>query len=285
MHAILLAAQVCFASLAVVGRETITHIPPGVVPLVRTVGGALAFFALARWRGVWRWNWRDTPFLALCALLGVVLNQELFIHGLKYSGAINGTVLGSTIPVFTVIAAVALRKEQFAAMRGLGIVLAFAGCAYLVGIENLSLGGPQLFGSLLVLGNAASYGLYLVLVRRYKDAYDPVGLIAVLFVLAVPMVVPTALYEWHAMPALVAADYVRLAYLVAVPTVAAYALVQIALQRAEATLVASYIYLQPVLASIGAMARLGEQLSPRVLIAAPLVFGGVFLAGRARTRA
>jgi drug/metabolite transporter (DMT)-like permease len=107
----LLAAQVCFASLSVVGRETVMRIPPGVVPLVRTAGGAIVFCAVAAAMGVLRLHRRDLPFLLLCALTGVVLNQELFIHGLAHSGAINATVLGSTIPVFTVIAALALRRE------------------------------------------------------------------------------------------------------------------------------------------------------------------------------
>jgi drug/metabolite transporter (DMT)-like permease len=289
VHLILLAAQVCFASLAVIGRETIMRIPPGVVPVIRTAGGALAFCAIAfvmrtiplrepAFRSQLR---RDLPFLALCALLGIVMNQELFIHGLRYSGAINATVLGSTIPVFTVITALLLRKERFHWMRGVGIAMAFSGAAYLVGIAEFSLSGSHLGGSLMVLGNAASYGVYLVIVRKVKDRYDPLALIAILFVLATPMVIPVGIWEWSGMPVLNSADYMRLAFLVAVPTIGAYALVQTALKRADSTLVAAYIYLQPVFVTFGAMARLSEHPSPRVLVAAPIVFAGIFLATRA----
>lgn len=281
----LLAAQLCFASLSVIGRETVMRIPAGVVPMVRTAGGALAFCAIALGMGVLRVYRRDIPFLMLCALLGIVLNQELFIHGLARSGAINATVLGSTIPVFTVICALALRREQFHWLRGVGIALAFAGAGYLVGIAEFSVGGKHLLGSLMVLGNAASYGVYLVIVRSVKDRYDPIGLIAVLFMFAVPMTLPVGIAEWGDMPELTGADYGRLAFLIAVPTVGAYALVQSALKRAESTLVAAYIYLQPVFVTFGAMARLHESPSPRVLVAAPIVFLGVFLATRAPVRA
>jgi drug/metabolite transporter (DMT)-like permease len=289
VHLILLAAQICFASLAVIGRETILRIPPGVVPLIRTGGGALAFCLLAWFMGTvplrdpsFRAQLRrDLPFLALCALMGVVINQELFIHGLRYSGAINATVLGSTIPVFTVITALLLRKEKFHWMRGVGIGMSFVGAGYLVGIAEFSLNGTHLIGSLMVLGNAASYGVYLVIVRRVKDKYDPLGLIAILFVLALPMVVPIGLWEWSEMPVLNGDDYQRLLFLVAVPTVGAYALVQTALKRADSSLVAAYIYLQPVFTTFGAIYRLGESPSSRVLFAAPIVFVGVFLATRA----
>jgi drug/metabolite transporter (DMT)-like permease len=275
----LLAAQVCFASLAVVGSESLHRIPPGVLPLVRTAGGALVFCAFAASRKTLRLDRRDIPFLALCSLLGVVLNQELFIHGLRYSGAINAVVLGSTIPVFTVIAAIVLRREKFHWLRGAGIVLAFTGVSYLVGIAEFSVGGDHLLGSLLVIGNAASYGFYLVIVRSIKDRYDPIALIALLFVFALPVAIPVGIYEWPGMPSLNGDDYARLAFLVAFPTVAAYALIQLSLKRAESTLVAAYIYLQPVFATFGAMVRLGEQPSTRVFVAAPLVFLGVFLAG------
>ncbi|MBP9088102.1 MAG: DMT family transporter, partial [Kofleriaceae bacterium] len=73
-------------------------------------------------------------------------------------------------------------------------------------------------------------------------------------------------------------------FLIAVPTVGAYALVQLSLKRAESTLVAAYIYLQPVFVTFGAMARLHEHPSSRVLLAAPVVFIGVFLASQAPVR-
>jgi drug/metabolite transporter (DMT)-like permease len=67
-----------------------------------------------------------------------------------------------------------------------------------------------------------------------------------------------------------------------VPTVGAYLLTQIALRRAEPSLVATYIYLQPILAALGAMAILGERPGARTATAAALIFGGVFLSGRVR---
>jgi drug/metabolite transporter (DMT)-like permease len=68
--------------------------------------------------------------------------------------------------------------------------------------------------------------------------------------------------------------------LIAVPTVAAYGLTQIALQRTESSLVAAYIYLQPVFAALGAMIVLGEQVGPRTAACGIVVLFGVWLAAR-----
>jgi drug/metabolite transporter (DMT)-like permease len=282
VHLILLLAQVCFGSLAVAGRLALHSLPPDALVFARMTGGALAFGAYAAARGRWRVERRDVPHLALCALLGVVINQELFINGLARTTATNATVLGTTIPVFTTLFAFALGREPWRPRRALGVAVAFAGAAVLVGFERLSLASAHLTGSAMVLLNAASYGLFLVLVRPLAARYDPMGLVAVLFAFGVPMVAPLGLFAWSRVDALTARDVGFLAFLVAVPTVGAYALVQTALARAEASLVASYIYLQPVVTAAGAFLLLDERPGPRTLAAAALVFGGVWLSARAR---
>jgi drug/metabolite transporter (DMT)-like permease len=70
--------------------------------------------------------------------------------------------------------------------------------------------------------------------------------------------------------------------LIAVPTVAAYALVQTGLRRAESSLVASYIYLQPVFAAVGAWLILDEHIGPATIGCGVLVLFGVWLAARPR---
>lgn len=274
----------CFASLAVVGRLALADIPPGAIPLVRTIGGALVFTAVALRRGTFRIERRDIPFMLLCALLGNVLNQELFIHGLARTTATNAVVIGSTIPVFTALAVVVLGREPPRLRRLLGIAIAFGGVAALVGAEDLSLSSEHFTGSLLVLLNALSYGTYLALVRPLAERYDPIALLAFMFLAGVPMVAPIGIHTFLTVPHdITASDVGFFAFLIAVPTVGAYTFVQIGLRRAEASLVAAYIYLQPVFATIGAVLLLGEHVGPRLVVCGFVVLGGVWLAARSRS--
>ena len=87
VHLILLVVQVCFASLAVVGKKALVAIPPGVIVSTRVAGGALVFFLLARRQGPLRVARGDLGRLVLCALFGVVVNQLLFVNGLERSTA------------------------------------------------------------------------------------------------------------------------------------------------------------------------------------------------------
>ncbi len=283
VHLMLLAGQVCFAALPVAGRLALADIPPGAIPLVRTVGGALVFSAIAWRRGTFRIERRDVPFLVLCALLGTVLNQELFIHGLARTTATNAVVIGTTSPVFTALAVIALGREPVRPRRLVGIAVAFGGVAALVGTDDLSASSEHVTGSVMILVNALSYGVYLALVRPLADRYDPIALLAFMFLAGVPMVAPIGLHALFVdAPPFTGGDYAFLGFLVAVPTVGAYAFVQMGLRRADASLVAVYIYLQPVLAAAGAVVVLDEQIGVRLVACGAVVLAGVWLAARGR---
>lgn len=279
-HVILLLGQIAFASLPVVGRLALADLPAGLIPLVRTVGGAIVFSLIAWRRGTFVWPRGDVGFIVLCALLGNVLNQELFIHGLARSTATNAVVIGSTIPVFTLLTALVLGRERVRLHRVLGMAVAFAGVAVLVGADELSTDSEHFVGSVMVLANALAYGSYLVIGKPLAEKYDPVAVLAYMFIAGTPMVAPIGI---AALPSSIdGGDVAFLAFLVAVPTVAAYGLVQTGLKRAESSLVAAYIYLQPVFAAIGAVIVLDEHVGPRTIGCGVVVLFGVWLAARSR---
>jgi drug/metabolite transporter (DMT)-like permease len=284
VHLILLLGQICFASLPVVGRMAMQggHLPPAGIVIVRMIGGAIVFSLIALRRGTFRIDRTDLPKLVGCAFLGVAANQELFIQGLARSTATNASVLGATIPVFTVLVAIVLGREPARVRRLVGIGIAFAGAALLVGIDRVSTSSGHLLGSAMILANSLAYGTFLVVVRSLSDKYDPIGLLAVLFLIGIPMVAPLGVIAWADAPPLGGGDVAFLAFLIAVPTVGAYALVQTALKRAESTLVAAYIYLQPVFASLGAVLLLHEDLTLRMAGCGIVVLSGVWLAARSR---
>ena len=282
---VLLGAQVCFGSLPVAGRLALAHIPADAIVITRMTAGTIGFYAWARSSGPIRIAPRDWPMIVLCALLGVVGNQMLFMHGLVRSTATNAAVLGSTIPVFTALFALAFGREPVRAMRLAGIGVAMCGAVVLAlarGEGGPSMGAEHLTGNLMILGNSACYGLYLVLVRPLAVRYSPIVLIAALFLVGTILVAPLGVIGWRDAAPLDTADLESLAFLILVPTWGAYSLTQIALRHAESSLVASWIYLQPVVTATGAMIFLGERPGVATGIAAAFIFGGVWLSTRAK---
>ena len=255
-------------------------IGPASIVLARVAGGAVVFAVIAWQRGTLYIHRRDVPAILGCALLGVAANQELFVQGLARSTATNASVLGATVPVFTAVVAISLRHEPLCMRRLVGISIAFGGVAALVGAHQMSLSSDRLVGNVMVLLNSLFYATSLVVVRPLARRYDPIALLAWLFIAAVPMVAPFGLVELAHAPPLQLADLELIAFLIAVPTVAAYGLVQIALPYTEASRLAAYIYLQPVITTLAAMVLLHEHPGPRSIVCGPIVLAGVWLAAK-----
>lgn len=291
VHAAILAVQVAFASLAVAGRVVLREMPAPSLVLIRLVGAALVFASLPVATSRLAVPWRDRLGIAFAALLGIFGNQALFLLGLRSTTATHATLLVATIPIFTMIAAVIVDRERPSPLALVGTAIAFAGVGYLVGAEALTVGVETLIGDLLVLGNSLIYGFYLVLVRPYAAKYGSTVVVswgfgfAALYAVPFATLLPLALPDLGAvtvLPTLSPSTWALALYIVLVPTVFTYITNAWALKYASSSTVAVWIYAQPTFAALMAWVFLDEVLTPRLLVAAGLVFVGIGLVARGR---
>lgn len=246
---------------------------------LRVAGAAILLNAFAPGRGFTREDsWRIAGF----AILGVVINQTMFLAGLSLTSAHVASILITTIPIFTLIVAIVLGLERPTATRLAGIALALAGALLVLGGESLSGLTDAAAGTLLLLGNCLAYGTYLVVSKPVVTRLSPIRVISRMFavgaVLIFPIALPSLLREhWQAIPR---NGWIGLVLVILGPTVAAYAINAWTLRYAESSLVAAYSYLQPVLTIILAWAFLGERIHAIVALAGLMIFAGVAVAGR-----
>ena len=255
----------------------------------RVLGAALAFILLGAITGrVKRIQKKDWPLLVASSLLGVVLNQWLFVKGLSLTSVINATLLGTTIPIFTLVVSIALRKDRASARRVIGILLAAGGVVYLIGPTRAGFSSATRLGDLLIVTNSLCYGTYIAISKDLMTRYSALTVITWIFIVGSIATVPvgTLSVSHVALGSVSAGVWVAIAYIVLVPTVGAYYLNAWALGRVPPSTVAVYIYLQPLIAFSLAPLLLGEKLSWRTLIAALLIFTGVLVVTRrGRSRA
>lgn len=286
VHAALIGVQVAFASLSVVGRIVLHDVPPMAFAMLRLLGAGLAFALVSpRTFLAASVTTRDRLAIAGCAALGIFGNQALFLSGLARTTATNATVLVATIPVFTAIASMMLRREPVRARVLAGIGVAFAGIVYLVGYDAIDLGGAHLVGDLLVTANAVAYSFYLVLVRDYTAKYGGLAVVTWGFfcgaLFSLPLGVPQLAGAAAAVPA---ATWGWVLYVVLVPTIFTYLANAWALRFATSSTVAIWIFIQPTIAAVLAWRYLGEQPSARLVVAAVLVIVGITIVTRPAAR-
>jgi len=247
------------------------------IAMVRMVGAAVFFQAAVlssrRQRERPRLPRNVHVKMAGLAALGVALNQALFLAGLRESTPFVVSLLGATIPVLTAALAILFRKEAATWRTGAGLVLAFSGVLWLIGIGA---GAHVDHGAMLVSLNCLSYAAYVVLSRDVVLEVGSMRFMAWVFTYGVVLFAPLgALALLTQIPLLGARGWLLLAYIVAVPTIVAYGLNAWALARSTATMVTVYIYLQPLFAALLARAQLGHAISSRAGIASLLILGGV----------
>ena len=222
----------------------------------------------------------DFGRLALCGLFGVALNQMLFFTGLNWTTPINASLIMTTTPVLVLLASSILIGERITGRKLLGIALGAAGAILLIAYgERFSFGRQGFWGDLLVFLNACAFGTYLVLVKKLMAKYHPITVVKWVFAFGLVFVLPFGgpgflEVEWAQFtPAI----WLAVAYVLLCTTFLAYLFNAYALSVVNPSVVSIYIYLQPLLATLIALAFGRDQLTAVKLLAALLIFSGVYL--------
>ncbi len=250
--------------------------PPALIGFRLALGAPLlALAAGLPWRK--RPAWRDLLRLAGLAALGISINQLLFAEGLHRAGPINASITILLIPAVSLGVGALLGLEKPGRARLVGIGLALFGAAILLGVERIDLGDRRFVGNLMLVTNASVYALYLVLARPVIARLGSLTTVAWVFVLggleAAPLTVgPVLGVRWLSLPA---ATYGSLVFVLLGATLATYLLNAYALRRVESSVVAVYVYLQPVIATAASWLLLGIAPTRRALIAAAVIILGV----------
>ncbi|MDX6443824.1 MAG: hypothetical protein QOH71_898 [Blastocatellia bacterium] len=282
-HLALIAVQVLFATWPIVGKIALQSVPAVALVGFRIAGASITLLALAKIRGNLQTIKRaDWPLLILSTLLGLVFNQLLFTKGLSLTTAINATLLGTAIPISTLLVGVSLGTDHVTLRRLVGIALAAGGVLYLIGPGRANFSSATRAGDMLVVANSICYGAYIAVSKNLMKRYNALSVIAWMFVIGCIVTVPAgAISLAHVSVASISwRVWLAVLYIIVFPTAGAYFLNGWALARVSPSTVAVYIYLQPLIAFAAAPFVLGESLSYHTVIASLLIFAGVLVVTR-----
>ena len=148
--------------------------------------GPSGFITLGNWRRFVVWavgvlsgfekvEKSDFFRLAMCGLTGVAINQLCFFNGLSITSPVHASLIMTINPIFVLIASAAILGSSITTRKLFGIALGGIGAAILLlnTPESATANGPSLKGDILILINALSYGIYLVIVKPLMSKYKP----------------------------------------------------------------------------------------------------------------
>ncbi|HWB65062.1 MAG TPA: DMT family transporter [Chitinophagales bacterium] len=222
---------------------------------------------------------KDFLLLAVCALFGVVINQEMFFLGLSITTPINASLIMIMAPILVFVISFLLSYEKITWQKILGLIMGASGALVILGGKGFTFSGKTLPGDLFVLINATSYAIYLVIVRPLMKKYHPLTVIKWVFFFGLgPVIIfgyrQIMQVQWHTFTWHI---WLGLLFIVFCVTFLAYLFNIIALREVHSSVVGAYIYLQPILATIISISLGKDKLCSEKILSAVLIFGGVYL--------
>ena len=225
---------------------------------------------------------KDFGLLILCALFGVVINQQMFLLGLSKTTPINAGVLMITTPVFVFVIGFISRREKVTWYKLVGLALAFVGAFFLVQMnkgEKISFSDETLQGDLSIIVNAVSYAIYLVLVKPLVVKYNTFTIVKWLFIFGGGLNVLIGL------PAMAQVDpfalsgqaWIGMATLVIGATLIAYFVNAWAMKKVQPSAVGAYIFVQPVFVTLVTLILFQGEVTGVKLLTIAAIIGGVYL--------
>ncbi len=257
------------------------YIQPYGFILLRVGGAALLFWLISFWGPKEKIERKDWGRLVLCALFGMSINMLMFFKGLSLSTPINSSVVITLSPVILLILSAIMIKERITLIKSLGIFIGLAGALLLILFgERVQQNAPNIpLGNILFIVNATAYALYLIIVKPLTAKYHSITLMKWLFLLAVFINLPVTIGEfsevqWTSLPF---EAVWKMTFVVVGTTVLTYLFNIYALRELKASTIGAFIYLQPVLATLFAIMLGVDSLTPLRVVAAALIFLGVYL--------
>lgn len=226
---------------------------------------------------------KDWIALLLCSFAAITLNQLLFIKGLSLSVPIHASLLTLITPIMITLLAVKLLNEKLTHTKVAGLLLGVTGALILISGHEKSVPGENIIlGDFFVLLSAVAYTLYFMLVKPLMDRFSTFTVLRWIFTFGFFFTLPLCYNEFTLIdwPAFQLKDWFILFLIVIPGTFIAYIFNVYGIKILSASLAGAYIYSQPIFAVIIAMIFLNQQLSISIIIAACLIFLGVFLVNK-----
>ena len=270
----------------VIGKTIVTVIPPNTLNILRWII-PIALFLFLTWKDL-RKNislyLADWPLLLLLGATGYFLNTISVYYSVRYTTAINASLLASFSPAIFAIFSYMFYKDKISPLQGFGIIFSIIGVFWIVfkgevrGFVSLK---PNI-GDMLMLISVVSWAIHSLVFKRRVHALSSNSLFTLMMISGVLLTIPFSLWEnwesnWSWLTQMDKNLFFCIIILNIFPSLLAFFLWNKALLEVSSNQAAIFLNFSPVFTTLMSVLFLGEHLMLYHFTGGVLIFTGVIL--------
>lgn len=263
-----------------VGKMVVRDIEPLALTMIRSALAAagLLVFALVR-RVRFAFAREDYGTILLLSFLAIPANQFLFLTALRHTTAANASLMYATTPAVVLVISSVMAAERLTWKKTVGVFIAFGGIVMVVFERGIDFSSDNTIGNLLLAAAVLSWALYTVKGRPLILKYGAFPTSAATMILGTLLYLPIGAVNALGFDysRLTPAHWYGVAYLALGTSIFSYFLWYYALGRTEASKVAIFTNLQPVITTLLAFFLLGQPVSATFIIGRIIAMTGIVL--------
>jgi drug/metabolite transporter (DMT)-like permease len=231
---------------------------------------------------------RDIPTVIVLALTGVTFFFTAQYTGISMAGASIAAILVCLIsPILITTLSVKLLKEHLTKAQMIGIAIAAIGTFAVIAGGTLSIQHGESFflGSLILLSTPFLWATYSLVGKRIMQTYDAFLVVAYVNILGGLFLVPFSLAEnsLHLILSISVNGWLSILFLSTTCSLLGYYIWFHVLDHANASVVSSFLFAEPLVTVAFAITFADETASPYIIAGGILIFAGVYLVTTKRT--
>ena len=256
---------------------------------LRALGATICFWFVSLFLPKEKVEKKDLPKIFLASMLGLFLTQMSFLKAMTITTPVDAAIITTLTPVFTMFIAAIFLKEPITFKKAGGVALSFVGVILLIlnsvhtpnGIEH-----SHPLGLCLMICNCLFFALYLGAFRPLVQKYGTITFMKWMFLFSMLVAIPFNIGEMATTDySLLTSEFMwNLAFTVICATFIAYFLVPIGQKNLRPTIVSMYAYVQPFIAAIVSIIIGMDVMTWQKILAAILVFSGVYLVNKSKAK-
>ncbi len=283
IYFLMILSTIFWAGAFIAAKLSVPFIPPFTLTFLRFFIASiiLYFVILYKEKHIYKLTKKDIPVFLFTGIVGMFGYHVLFFLSIKYTTAINSSIIGASNPIITTLLCIVFLKDKVTYKRLLGIALSFLGVFLTITNANISAIFSISFnkGDIFMVLAVTLWAIYSVYSKKVMPNYSPITLTFYSFLFCTIFLIPFVVYEnpIKIINNIPYYSYIAVLYMSIFPSVIGYLVQQMSIKTIGPAKTSIFINLIPVFSIILSVIILGETVTTIKLFTTLLIIIGVYI--------